>query len=144
MESITVEEYETFLSEFGYDQAGDKRLVINLSFAFLSTLPFCEGVTEDETKIEVIAQAQSFIAYAMSEEGGGLNPAAVSDTRITVTEELGRDAIVDEFEVNSELIGADPVSFLKRVQIAYGLLRPLLCDGEQNGTSGIRNIDLIR
>jgi len=78
-----------------------------------------------------------FIAYAMSDDGGGFDPAAVTDGRVVKREELGRDAIVDEYQILDDMQGSDPYTLLKRVPLALGLLNPYLCPGgDVSGNEG--------
>jgi|GEM_PF-3641415 len=122
--AATSEQFDTFLTTYGYtvDDDDDKARLLALSLSFLSTIELCvEGATD---------QAQCFIAYAMSANGGGFNPAAVSDDKTLTKKGVGRSAIVKEWEVNDELSGTDTLSMLKRIPMAYALLKPLLCAGD--------------
>ena len=59
------------------------------------------------------------------------------DGRVAITEELGRDAIVDEYKIIDDMQGSDPYTLLKRVPLALGLLNPYLCpDGDVSGNEG--------
>lgn len=132
--AATSEQFDTFLTDYGYTVAAeDKSRLLALSLAFLGTIDLCQ---EGETHV-----AQCFIAYAMSAAGGGFNPAAVADDKTLVAKGLGRNAISKEWQVNDSLTGTDPVTLLKRVPMAYGLLRPLLCSGAD---SGISNFEVYR
>ena len=123
--AATADEFDAFLTTFKYDLIDDREKLLALSFAFIGSLPFCDGVVQTPQ----ITQAQLFIAYAMSEEGGSFNPAVMADNRTLIKENLGRSAIVEEFKVNDELMGTDPFTLLKRIPMAYGLLAPFLCPG---------------
>lgn len=130
--AATSEQFNDFLALYGYTvDDGEKARLLALSLAFLSTVELCK---EGETH-----EAQCFIAYAMSTNGGGFNPATVADDRVLTKKGIGSGAIVKEWDVNSELSGADPVSLLKRVPMAYGLLKPLMCSA-----SGVECFELVR
>lgn len=117
--AATPEQFDTFLSTYGYTvEDGDKSRLLALSLSFLNTI----DLTGDGETYE----AQCFIAYAMSPAGGGFNPATLSDNKTLTKKGLGRSAVVKEWEVNSELSGSDSVSLLKRIPMAYGLLKPML------------------
>lgn len=129
--AATPEQFDEFLTEYGYTVPdGDKSRLLALSLSFLGTLDMC---AEGETHV-----AQCFIAYAMR-DGGGFDPVAVADDKTLIAKGLGRNAIAKEWQVNDSLTGTEPLTLLKRVPMAYGLLRPLLCS-----TGGIGNIELMR
>lgn len=131
--AATGEQFDTFLTGRGRTVAEDHAVLLVRSLDFLSTIELCQ---EGETHL-----AQCHIAWAMSEEGDGFNPAAVFDEKTLTKKGLGRNAIVKEFVVNSELSGTDSISLLKRIPMAYGLLKPLLC---QSADSSIVNFELSR
>lgn len=116
--SATTTEYSDFLTKYSYTDDGD---FLNLSFAFLGALPFCDG-TEDNDQIK---EAQCFIAYAMGQ--GGFDPTQVVSGRTLVKEGLGRGAITEEYVINEDLIGTDASSMLRQIPMAYILLTPYLC-----------------
>jgi len=123
--SASTDEYKAFRQKYGYAIAGGNDAQhLALAFAFLKSLPFCnadQGDT-DETK-----EAQFFIAYAMSEEGGGFNFTAPVDPRTLKKKEIGRNAIVKEWETNDLLVGTDPMSMLRRIPMALASINGLLC-----------------
>ena len=123
--SATEEEYKAFLDKYGYGCELGQESLLALSFAFLSSLPFCDGANVAQT--EAITEAQMFIAYAMSEKGGGFNPAALADAKTLIKRNIGRSAIVREYEVNELLAGTDPMSQLRKIPMALGLLNQYLC-----------------
>lgn len=130
--SATQEQYTAFRAKYCYKIAAGDEALLPLSFAFLSCLPFCEGVVQTEE----ITEAQMFIAFAMSSAGGGFDPAAIVDEKILVTRELGREAIVREYELREGMTGTDSISLLRRMPVAYGLLSKHLCPDviEADGT----------
>jgi len=132
--AATPEQFDAFLSGYDYTVEPEaKSRLLALSMQFLRTIEICK---EGETH-----EAQCEIAYRMSEEGGAFNPGAVSDGKSLIKKGLGRNAVVKEWEVNEELSGTDAISMLKRLPMAYGMLKPLLC---QNQSGGITNFDVIR
>ena len=122
--SATEQEFADFQLKYGYSVDAGEAHLLPLSFAFAQTLPFCEGVEVDQDRF---VEGQCFIAYAMSQAGGGFNPAAVAEAKTLVKKGLGRSAITKEWAVNQDLIGTDPMSQLKSVPMAYGLLKTYLC-----------------
>lgn len=136
----TETEYQAFLDKFGFSIASCDLKHLPLSFAFLSSLPFCD---DDPAQTPQITEAQLFIAYSMSNGGGGFNPTAIAGDRILIKEELGREAIVEEYQVNELLSGTDPMSLLRSMPMAFGLLSKYLCpvavteDGEAPFQAGI-------
>lgn len=127
--SATIEQFTAFLTKYGYEIADDESALLPLSFTFLSTLPFCSSTDSDDQIIE----AQCFIAYSMSANGGGFNPAAIAEAKTLTKKGLGRGAITKEWAVNELLNGTDPVSMLRAMPIAYGLLNGYLCRGGGGG-----------
>ena len=121
--SATESEFADFLTKYGFTLASGEQAPLALSFAFLSTLPFCTDVEDNAA----IREAQCFIAFAMTSQGGAFNPAAMREPKTLVKKGLGRGAITKEWEVNSELSGVDATSALKTLPIAYGILKPYLC-----------------
>ena len=122
LESATTTQFTDFLTKYGYSVADNEAVLLSLSFAFMSTLAFC-----DEPDADRAADAQCFIAYAM--DGGGFNPAAVVDSRTLIEKGLGRGAIVKKWSENEKLSGTEPVNLLRQVPMAYGLLKDSLCSG---------------
>lgn len=127
--SATNEQFTAFLTKYGYEIADDESALLPLSFVFLSTLPFCSGTESDGQ----ITDAQCFIAYSMSSTGGGFNPAAIAEAKTLTKKGLGRGAITKEWAVNELLSGTDPVSMLRTMPIAYGLLNNYLCESRGGG-----------
>ncbi len=134
LETATEAEFDTFLSAYGYTVAGDKDQLLALSFAFLSTLDFCAD--EGDT-----VPGQCFIAYAISEEGGGFDLVSTVDDKTLTKKGLGRGAMVKEYAINAELAGTDSVAMLRRMPMAYGSLRSLLC---QSSISNVSNFEIFR
>lgn len=122
--SATEQEFADFQAKYGYTVDAGETHLLPLSFAFVQTLPFCADAEVDQDRF---AEGQCFIAYAMSQAGGGFNPAAVAEAKTLVKKGLGRSAITKEWAVNQDLIGTDPMSQLKSVPMAYGLLKTYLC-----------------
>ena len=122
--AVTTEQFSAFLDRYGFATT-DETHPLPLAYMFMKTLPFCDNaVVDDETMVE----AQCFIAYSISITGGGFNPAAIAEAKTLTKSGLGRSAIVDEWKVNEALIGTDPVSLLKSLPLAYGLLKSYICD----------------
>ena len=132
--AATSEQFDAFLTTYGYTvEVGEKARLLALSLSFLSTIELCaDGETD---------QAQCFIAYAMSAKGGGFNPVAVADDKTLTKKGIGRSAVLKEWEVNDDLSGTDSLSMLKRIPMAYGLLKPLLCVGSSGDAA---NFELVR
>jgi len=124
--SATPAEYAAFLTKYGFSLPSGEPDFLPLSFTFLSTLPFCEGFSNVSSSPEIL-EAQMFIAYAMSSAGGGFSPVALADSRTVVEESIGRNALVEKYSINETLIGTDPMSMLRSVPMALGLLDSLLC-----------------
>lgn len=145
--AATQEQFAEFLSRYGYPDPSESVLpLLAMSFAFTRTLPFC---SDQEVNADVLVEAQCFIAYSISAAGGGFSPNAVADARIKVEEGLGRTALVDKWKVNEQLIGTEPIDLLKKLPLAYGLLKGFLCTdgcshGDSEGNGGIHNIELCR
>lgn len=135
--SASVTDFDAFLSQYGYTVSGDKAQLLALSFAFLRSLPFCDS--DQATNADII-EAQGFIAYAMSVEGGGFNPAGMVDNRTLTKEGIGRNALVEEWEVNDALSGTDAYTLIKRLPIAYGLLSQYLCGVDTNADGSTTHI----
>lgn len=127
MNSATTERYQQFIAKYGYTHEGDVSPLLALSFAFLSALPFREGAELDD---DTLAEAQCFIAYAMSTTGGGFNPAAIAEAKTLTKKGIGKSEILKEWKVNELLIGNDPISLLRSMVIPYGLLNKYLCTGK--------------
>lgn len=119
--SATEEQFTAFLTKYGYIVDGDTSPLLALSHAFLLTLPLSESADSER-----VVEAQCFIAYAISENGGGFNPAAIAEAKTLVKSGLGRSAIVDEWKINELLSGTDPLSLLRSIPLAYGLLKEYL------------------
>lgn len=125
--SATEAEFSAFLTANGFSVASDVSPLLALSLVFLNTLPWCDSNQADHANIKM---AQSFIAYAMSAEGGSFNPAArVSGLHVKRREV---DVLEQEFMVNESVNqGSSSIDLLKSFPIAYGLLSQFLCEGEQ-------------
>lgn len=126
------EEFETFLSQNGYELGSDDvaAVLLHRSFRFISTLSFCvEGST---------LEGQCHLAYAMR-SGGQFSPDAIAEDKALVKKGIGRNAITKEWQVNDELSGTDSLTMLKKVPMAYAELKHLLCD-----ELGVQNFDLVR
>ena len=135
--AATAQQFDDFLTLYGYTVPElDKPRLLALSLAFLNTVDICEEGPTD--------QAQCFIAYAMSANGGGFDPTAVSDGKILTKSGLGRNAIVEEWDIDSALAGSDSISLLKRVPMAYAIIKPLLCKGATAVAGGISNFEVYR
>ena len=151
--SATEAQFSTFLTTYCYTVPETERAkLLALSHIFLCSLPFCEGAELDADKV---AQAQMFLAYSMSECGGGFNPASFAYSDSTTDEtaggrltekSLGRGAIVKKYEYDSSttttsgsagIAGLTPFQTLQRANaIAFGLLAPFLCE-HQNDDDGM-------
>lgn len=147
--SATDAEFAAFLTTFCYDVAETERpKLLALSHIFLCSLPFCDDA---ELDVEKVAQAQMFLAYSMSDEGGGFNPAAFAFSESTadtsggrvIERSIGRGAIVKRFEYpdtdssSASIAGLTPFEKLQKANtIAFGLLAPFLCEhqNDDNGT----------
>lgn len=123
--AATEGEYTTFRTKYGRTIADGEEAFLPLSFAFLSTLPFCAGDAVEQTA--AITEAQCFIAYAMSANGGGFDPTLMGDAKTLIKKNLGRSAIVKEYEINAQLVGTDPMSMLRKIPMALALLDSVLC-----------------
>lgn len=124
--SATEPELTVFLAKYGYSIEEDATSLLALSFAFLSTLPFRDVESIDA---ERVAEAQCFIAYSMSANGGGFDPSAIAEAKTLTKKGLGRGAITKEWTVNELLNGTDPVSQLRAMPLAFGLLNNYLSYG---------------
>ena len=122
--SATDAEFEAFLTERALTISDTETALVVKSFDFVETLSFCS-----EVDAETLVKAQCFIAYAMSANGGGFSPSAIAETKNLIEKGLGSGAIVKKWEVNEDLNGSDPLSLLKTVPAAYGLLKNSLCGG---------------
>lgn len=118
-------DFAEFLTKFGYSVDAETHL-LPLAAAFISTLPFCDDAVIDDAKI---IEAQCFVAYSISANGGGFDPAALVAAKTLTKSGLGRGAIVDEWKVNESLMGTDPMSLLKSMPLVYGMLRSYMCPG---------------
>lgn len=128
---------DDFLALYGYTiPNADKTVLLARSLALLNTVQICQ---EGDTYV-----AQCFIAYAMSAEGGGLNPTALLESKTLTKKGLGRNAIVKEWDVNTELSGTNTIAILKRIPMAYAILEPLLCQNQTtSSSSNITNFDTV-
>lgn len=140
IDSITNADFETFLSDTclqGVSETEYKQLLA-LSHSFLCSLPFCEDAEIDPAKL---LQAQGFIAYAMSQAGGGFNVVSSQSTSVAggrlIEKNLGRSALVKRYEYSDDSSssggsGSEPLDVLKAMsKLAYGLLSGYMCpDGE--------------
>lgn len=119
-------ELNAFLAKYGYSIEEDATPLLALSFAFLSTLPFRDVESVD---VDRVAEAQCFIAYSMSGNGGGFDPSAITEAKTLTKKGLGRGAITKEWAVNELLNGTDPISQLRAMPLAFGLLNNYLSYG---------------
>lgn len=115
--SATEAEFTTFLATYGYTVAADAGPLLALSFVFLSTLPWRDAAQESTP---VITDAQCFVAYSMSAEGGRFNPSAKVDNVFLTKKKV--ETLEQQFEVNESLTGTDAMSLLRSLPMAYGLL----------------------
>lgn len=142
--SITGAEFSTFLTDFCYqvDETEHKK-ILALSHSFLCSLPFCDDADIDPVKL---LQAQGFIAYAMSQAGGGFNVVSSQSTSVAggrlIEKNLGRSALVKRYEYSddsssSSSNSSEPLEILKSMsKLAYGLLSGYMCpEGESNCSS---------
>lgn len=124
--SATEAEFTAFQATYGYTVKSDAAPLLALSFALLQSLPWCEGKDEDHASINL---AQCFIAWSMSPEGGGFNPAAQVDSLVVKREKVS--SLEQEFMFNPNLgSGSSAIDQVKKFPIAYGLLSPFICEGE--------------
>lgn len=122
--SATEAEFNAFLATHGYTVSSGVPPLLALSLAFMNALSWCNPEQEDTEQTKI---AQLFIAYAMSAEGGGFNPAARAESLVTRSESVG--SLKEEFMFNDSVdLGTTTVSLIKSLPIPYGLLHPLLCD----------------
>ena len=134
--AATLEEFNEFLSLYCYEVPDtDKQKSLNLAFAFISTLEFCqEGST---------VPGQCEIAYQIAI--GAFDPSAATDGRSLTERSIGRNALVRQWSVNESLQGTEPVTFLRRIPLAYGMLKSLLCEATLiNDTDSITNFEVVR
>lgn len=124
--SATEPELTVFLAKYGYSIEEDGTPLLALSFAFLSTLPFRDVESVD---VDRVAEAQCFIAYSMSANGGGFDPSAIAEAKTLIKEGLGRGAMIEEYSINTMLSGTDPISRLRSLPLAFGLLDKYLSYG---------------
>ena len=100
----------------------------------MKTLPFCDDAEIDP---DVIVQAHNALAYAMGT--GQFDPFAVADSRTLKRREIGRRSIVREWEINDKLNeqigGTDPMSLLRSLPFAFGLLNQYMCEHQEAGHS---------
>ena len=122
--SATVAEFDAFTALMEYGAVPNQSQVLARAHAFMQSLPWCDAnqVTTDNIK-----SAQMHVAYALTQ--GSFDPFTPQDNRILIKEEIGRDAIVDEYKVNETVasLGTDSYSQLKRLPIPFGLVQSLLC-----------------
>ena len=118
--SATTTEFAAFLTQFGYSVAETHDPLIELSFVMLKTIPFYDV---DDVPVATVVQAQCFIAYAMSAEGGGFDAAAIAEARELIEKGLGRGALRKKWQVDQSLNGTHPVHKLRLIPLAYGLLK---------------------
>ena len=126
-------DYSVFLATYGYTASPNDAASLALAFAFMGTLPFCDGA--DTVQTPAMTQAQLFIAYAIS--SGAFNPSAVVSSTVLIEEDIGRSALVEKYAVvNDALTGSDPMSLLQSMPMAYGLLSGSLCPTPDATTCG--------
>lgn len=124
IDSATEADFTAFLAKYGYTVAADAGPLLALSYAFISTLPWCDSDQENHASI---TEAQCFIARAMSEEGGAFDPSARASGLVVKREKA--DSLEQEYMFNESVNqGADSLSLLKSLAIPYGLLQPFLCE----------------
>ncbi len=123
-------EFTTFLAKYGYSVTEDKEILLARSFAFLDSLPFCDDVDLDA---DVVVEGQCFLAYAMSTEGGLFDPFAIADPKTLIEKGIGRNAVSKKWQVNDDLNDHTPISNLKTVPMAFGVLKNYMC----YGTAGV-------
>ena len=121
--SATEAEFTAFLTTREYDVAGSVGPLLVQSLDYLETLPWCDS---EQESTDAIKKAQLYIAYAMSTEGGGFNPAERASALVTKVEDL--KGLKEEFMFNESVdLGSSSLSQLKSLSIPYGLLFPYMC-----------------
>ena len=122
--TATEAQFTEFLDNYGYAVASDSGPLLALAFTFVKSLPFCDAEQADTPEI---LEAQCFIAYAMSSEGGGFDPSRQLDARVVTKTKL--EGLERQFEVNEAVgTGTDSYSLLKSIPMAFSLLQTLLCE----------------
>ena len=133
--TATAEQFDAFLLARNLSVDEDaKSSALVVSFDFLELLEFC---TDEESPDTV--KAQCYIALAVA-DGGVFSPADAVDSKTLIEKGVGRSAIEKTWSINDALSGTDAITMLKRVPMAYNILKPLLCDTG----SGVRSFELAR
>jgi len=122
--SATAAEFDTFLTTYGHTVASSSAPLLALSFAFMNTIPWCDDADLTDP---IIQQAQMFLAYAMSAEGGGFNPQTQTGNIYTTKEKVG--PLEQEYKLDTtSASGKDVMGLLKTFPIIYGMLQPFICE----------------
>lgn len=117
--SATEAEFTAFQIKYGYTVTADPLPLLALSFSFLQTLPW---KIKNQESTDSIIEAQCFIAISIYRDE--FDPSArIEDMRVTKKKV---DTLEKHFEANDYLQGTDPVTLLRSMPIAYGLLYPYL------------------
>lgn len=128
--SATQAEFTAFLTTYGYTVAANAAPLLALSMAFLNTLPWCDDADlADTDNIDAIKQAQLFIAYAMSVEGGGFNPTTQASNIYVSKEKVG--PLEQEFDIDDSAgnnNSGNSIGLLKNMPLIHGLISSLLCE----------------